>query len=46
MTGAKIENLQALRGVAALLVLLSHVSDMEKKYGGTGGLLPNFENEG
>ncbi len=46
MTGAKIENLQALRGIAVLLVLLSHVAELESRYSPRGGSLPDLENLG
>jgi peptidoglycan/LPS O-acetylase OafA/YrhL len=46
MTGPKIQNLQALRGVAVLLVLLRHVAVMEAKYGRHCHLLPDFVSAG
>ncbi len=39
---ARLENIQALRGVAALMVLFAHVKGAEGDYGGAGGLLPHW----
>jgi len=39
---ARLENIQALRGVAALMVLIAHVKDAEVDYGGGGTLLPHW----
>jgi exopolysaccharide production protein ExoZ len=41
----KLEGLQALRGVAVLLVLLFHLTSIERKYGGRI-LLPDLANAG
>lgn len=38
----RLENIQALRGVAALMVLFAHVKEAEGDYGGAGALLPHF----
>jgi len=38
----KIQNIQALRGVAVLLVVLMHSLHIEQKYGGGQSILPNF----
>jgi len=38
----RLENIQALRGVAALMVLFAHVKEAEIDYGGGGTLLPHF----
>lgn len=38
----RLENIQALRGVAALMVLFAHVKEGELDYGGAGTLLPRF----
>jgi peptidoglycan/LPS O-acetylase OafA/YrhL len=38
----RLENIQALRGVAALMVLVAHVKEAEIDYGGDGTLLPHF----
>jgi len=38
----KIQNIQALRGVAVLSVVLFHLMTIEKKYGGTKTFLPDF----
>ncbi len=38
----RLLNIQALRGVAALMVLVAHVKDAEGDYGGANGLLPHF----
>ena len=38
----KIKNIQALRGVAVLLIVFFHMATIEKKYGGTHTLLPDF----
>lgn len=38
----RLENIQALRGVAALMVLCAHVKEAEIDYGGGGTLLPHF----
>ena len=38
----RLENVQALRGVAALMVLAAHVKGAEGDYGGSGSLLPHF----
>jgi len=37
----RLENIQALRGVAALMVLFAHVKEAESDYGGAGLLLPH-----
>ena len=37
----KIENIQALRGVAALLVFFAHIKDAEEAYGAGGDILPH-----
>ena len=41
-TRDKIENIQALRGVAILLVVFAHVMAIEQKYGRGDGILPHF----
>jgi exopolysaccharide production protein ExoZ len=41
-TRGKIENIQALRGVAILLVVLAHLTAIEQKYGHGDGILPHF----
>ena len=38
----KIKNIQALRGVAVLLIVLFHLLSVEKKYGGAQTILPDF----
>jgi len=38
----RLENIQALRGVAALMVLFAHGKVAEGDYGGAGALLPHF----
>lgn len=38
----KLYNIQALRGVAVLLVVLFHLKAIEKKYGGNNTILPDF----
>lgn len=38
----RLENIQALRGAAALMVLFAHVKGAEIDYGGTGTILPHF----
>jgi len=38
----KIQNIQALRGVAVLVVVLFHMMLVEKKYGGAVSILPGF----
>lgn len=38
----RLENIQALRGAAALMVLLAHVKEAEIDYGGAGTILPHF----
>ena len=38
----KILNIQALRGVAVLLVVFFHMMTIEKKYGGASVILPGF----
>lgn len=38
----RLENIQALRGVAALMVLAAHVKEAEIDYGGGGTILPHF----
>ena len=43
---SKIINIQALRGVAVLLVVLFHLVTIEQKYGGVKTILPNFLNVG
>jgi exopolysaccharide production protein ExoZ len=42
----KIQNIQALRGVAVLSVVLFHLVIIERKYGGAETILPNFFNFG
>ena len=37
-----IQNIQGLRGIAVLLVVIYHLVIIEKKYGGTDSLLPEF----
>ena len=39
---SRIKNIQALRGVAVLLVVFFHMVTIEKKYGGTNTLLPDY----
>lgn len=42
-TGSKqITNIQALRGIAALLVFIAHIIGAERDYGGGESLLPHF----
>lgn len=43
---AKIENIQALRGVAALMVFFAHIIGAESDYGGGEQILPTFLNMG
>lgn len=38
----RLENIQALRGVASLMVLVAHVKGAEVDYGGGGAILPHF----
>lgn len=38
----RLQNIQALRGVAALMVLAAHVKEAELDYGGANALLPHF----
>ncbi len=38
----KIKNIQALRGVAVLLIVFFHLAVIEQKYGGSHTLLPDF----
>ncbi|OFX00452.1 MAG: hypothetical protein A3E78_16230 [Alphaproteobacteria bacterium RIFCSPHIGHO2_12_FULL_63_12] len=38
----RLENIQALRGVAALMVLIAHIVGAEGDYGGNGAILPHF----
>ena len=38
----KIQNIQALRGIAVLLVVCFHLTTIERKYGGTTTILPDF----
>ncbi|MCK5696529.1 MAG: acyltransferase [Gammaproteobacteria bacterium] len=38
----KIKNIQSLRGIAVLLVVLFHLLNIEQKYGGSEHILPNF----
>lgn len=38
----RFENIQALRGVAALMVLVAHINGAELAYGGAGTLLPHW----
>ena len=40
--GGKIFNLQALRGIAVLLVIAYHLTKIEGKYGHGEGILPSF----
>lgn len=35
MNHKKIQNIQGLRGIAVLLVVIYHLAIIEKKYGGT-----------
>lgn len=42
----KLENIQALRGVAALAVFFAHIKKAETDYGGAGALLPYWMNLG
>jgi exopolysaccharide production protein ExoZ len=42
MTNKKIQSIQALRGVAVLLVLARHILVMEARYGGGQTLLPDI----
>lgn len=42
----KISNIQSLRGIAALLVVLSHLLIIESKYGGTHSILPDLSRFG
>lgn len=48
MTGQskKVENIQALRGIAVMLVIFFHVACIEKTYGHGQSLMPNFINIG
>jgi exopolysaccharide production protein ExoZ len=46
MSQPKIANLQALRGIAVLLVLLRHISVMENKYDLHDSFMPEFWNAG
>lgn len=39
---ARLENIQALRGVASLMVLVAHVKGAEIDFGGAGVLLPHW----
>jgi peptidoglycan/LPS O-acetylase OafA/YrhL len=39
---SKIQNIQALRGIAAMLVVISHVVIIEKRFGGSETILPDF----
>lgn len=39
---SRLENIQALRGVASLMVLIAHVKGAETDYGGAGAILPHF----
>ncbi|MCA8888613.1 MAG: acyltransferase, partial [Parvularculaceae bacterium] len=39
---ARLANIQALRGLAALMVLFAHVKEAEIDYGGAGVLLPHW----
>ncbi len=41
-TSKKLKNIQALRGVAVLLVVFFHMAALEEKYGGMHTLLPDF----
>jgi peptidoglycan/LPS O-acetylase OafA/YrhL len=38
----RLGNIQALRGIAALMVLVAHVKEAEGDYGGAGALLPHW----
>lgn len=38
----KIQNIQALRGIAVLAVVFFHLMTIEQKYGGTQTILPDF----
>lgn len=42
MTPVKLENIQALRGVAVLLVVFCHLQVIERKYSPTGIFLPDW----
>ena len=42
----KIQNIQALRGIAVLAVVFFHLMTIEQKYGGTQTILPDFFNFG
>jgi exopolysaccharide production protein ExoZ len=42
MTNKKIQNIQALRGAAVLLVLATHIQVMEDRFGGGERLLPDI----
>jgi peptidoglycan/LPS O-acetylase OafA/YrhL len=42
MMQSRLENIQALRGVASLMVLVAHVKGAEIDYGGAGTLLPHW----
>lgn len=39
---ARIQSIQALRGIAALLVLMTHVMAVERKYSHSGRVLPDW----
>jgi len=39
---SKIQNIQALRGIAVIAVVFSHLVIIEKKYGGSETILPEF----
>jgi len=38
----KLQNIQALRGIAVLSVVLFHLATIEQKYGGKNAILPEF----
>lgn len=42
----KLQNIQALRGVAVLAVVFFHLALIEKRYGGSNTILPEFFNFG
>lgn len=46
MASGKIQNIQALRGTAVLLVVFYHMMKVEGKYAGPDSLLPQFLNIG
>ncbi len=46
MQPAKIQNIQALRGIAVFFVVFLHILSVEKKYGGMETILPDILNFG